>query len=112
MPVEHRNLTDAEIHAIGFVQAGDPGAIGAGKVWVDTSGGTGLWVVKVRNAADSGWETMSTGAGSAQKVFFGTFADPTGNVTAIRPAMYYNDVGNLYVKTNATEDTAGWNKLL
>ncbi len=52
-------------HPPGYVQSGDPGAVGAYKVWVDTSGGTGAWAIKVRNAADSGWETVRGGGGSA-----------------------------------------------
>ena len=56
--VEHKNLDTTELHIPGYVQAGDPGAVGAGTFWVDTSGGTGLWVLRVRNATDTNWETI------------------------------------------------------
>lgn len=49
-------------HPPGYVQAGDPGAVGAFKVWIDTTLGTGLWVKKIRNAANSGWEAVGAGA--------------------------------------------------
>lgn len=55
----HSALTDASLHVPGYAQATDPGAIGAYKCWIDTSGGAGAWVLKVRNAANSGWETFS-----------------------------------------------------
>lgn len=61
----HRNIPVGlrSSHPPGFVQSGDPGAVGAYKVWVDTSAGTGLWVTKVRNAADTGWETVGSSSG-------------------------------------------------
>lgn len=65
MTILHSALYDANSHKPGYIQSGDPGAVGAGIVWVDTSGGTGAWVLKVRNAADTGWETVSGGGGGA-----------------------------------------------
>ena len=65
MGIEHEDAVAANIHVVGYVQDADPGAIGAGKVWIDTTLGTGLWVTKVRNAADTGWEAVS-GASSDQ----------------------------------------------
>lgn len=59
----HREQTGINLHKPGYIQSSDPGAIGAGKVWIDTTGGTGAWLYKVRNAADTGWETLgSSGA--------------------------------------------------
>jgi hypothetical protein len=55
----HANQTGANVHVAGYVQSGDPGAVGAGKQWVDTTGGAGAWVVKTRNAANDGWETTA-----------------------------------------------------
>jgi hypothetical protein len=43
----------------GYVQSTDPGAVGAGMLWIDTSDGTGLWKLRVRNAADTGWESVN-----------------------------------------------------
>lgn len=59
----HSESTD--VHKAAYVQDADPGAIGAGKLWLDTSGGTGTWTIKSRNAADSGWETVNAGSVSA-----------------------------------------------
>lgn len=59
----HQDLTAEYLHIPGFFQATDPGAIGAGKLWIDTSGGTGLWEMKLRNATDDGWEPISGGSG-------------------------------------------------
>lgn len=60
---EHRNLEDEELHKPGYIQSTDPGAVGFGKVWIDTSGGSGAWVFKIRNADDDGWETLLSGSG-------------------------------------------------
>ena len=65
----HADLVAANSHVIGYVDTGDPGAIGAGKTWVDTNGGTGNWVVKIRNAANDGWETAGSGGGSNLRTF-------------------------------------------
>lgn len=51
-------------HPPGYVQAGDPGAVGANKVWIDTSGGTGNWLTKIRNAANGAWETLGSAVGA------------------------------------------------
>lgn len=64
-------------HPPGYVQAGDPGAVGANKVWVDTSAGTGLWVKKIRNAANTAWETLGASAShvhAAADITSGTMA--------------------------------------
>lgn len=45
-------------------------------------------------------------------IYFGTDADPNGNVTATRPATYYNDVGNVWVKTNAGNNSSGWSQIM
>lgn len=54
-----------DVHDAAYVQASDPGTIGAGRLWLDTSGGTGTWTIKSRNAADTGWETVNAGSVSA-----------------------------------------------
>ena len=56
----HKNLDTTSLHVPGYQQSSDPGAIGTGKYWIDTTGGTGAWALKVRNAANSGWETVAT----------------------------------------------------
>ena len=65
MTVKHDTLDEGDAHEIGYRQSGDPGAVGAGIAWIDTTAGTGLWVLKVRNAANTGWETMSGGSATA-----------------------------------------------
>jgi hypothetical protein len=55
----------------------DPGAVGEGVLWVDTSGGAAPWPLKVRNAADDGWEEVGSvggGGGGAALTYVGTDA--------------------------------------
>lgn len=68
MPL-HKNLT-VDLHIPGVISATDPGAIGAGKLWIDigVSGSPSAPVWKQRNAADSGWIDITVGGlpGGAQ----------------------------------------------
>lgn len=59
----HRDLVDDNLHAVGVITASDPGAIGAGKMWIDSSGGSGSWVIRIRNEANDGWEEAVVAAG-------------------------------------------------
>ena len=60
--VEHSTLGGGvDIHSPGYVQSGDPGAVGANILWVDNSAGAGEWVGKIRKAANDGWETLISG---------------------------------------------------
>jgi len=63
--IQHNSLETTNLHVPGYVQSSDPGAVGAGKMWIDTSGGTGNWVNKIRNATDTGWEEAGGGAGGS-----------------------------------------------
>ena len=56
---EHRLMVGASLHVPGYVQSADPGFVGPNKLWVDTSGGTGTWTLKLRNDADSAWELLN-----------------------------------------------------
>lgn len=47
-----------------YQQVSDPGAVGAGVLWFDTSGGAGKWQLKVRNNADTAWELVASGSSS------------------------------------------------
>ncbi len=54
----HMSLPAEEAHVPGYCQSSDPGAIGAQKLWIDTALGVGKWVVKLRNDANDGWDTV------------------------------------------------------
>jgi hypothetical protein len=69
--IEHKEIGAANVGVIGYVQSADPGAIGAGKTWIDTTSGTGNWVTKIRNAANTGWEIVSGGTDVLQTQVFG-----------------------------------------
>lgn len=49
----HKVLTTTDLHVPGYIQATDPGAVGAGILWVDTS--TTPYGLKIRNAGNSAW---------------------------------------------------------
>lgn len=59
--VQHSALSGTNLHVPGYVQSSDPGAVGAGILWIDTSGGTGNWVTKIRNVTNTGWEEAGAG---------------------------------------------------
>lgn len=61
--MDHKLITTTDLHVPGYLTSTDPGAVGTGKYWIDTTAGAGLWVLKVRNAANTGWETVGTGGG-------------------------------------------------
>lgn len=76
---DHNNLTGAiAVHPAWYVQSSDPGAVGAGKGWVDTSSGSGTsaapYPLKKRNASNAGWDVIGGFAG-------GLLASLTGDVT-------------------------------
>lgn len=51
---------DDAIHEIMYVQSSDPGAVGANKFWLDTTGGATLdagAILKQRNGANAAWTT-------------------------------------------------------
>ena len=94
MVVLHSTIVDGKLHTIGFVQSGDPGAVGASIAWVDTSGGIGAWVLKIRNASDTGWESVSgTGGGSSGNFIPLLMAEPTDVSLANETAAFWYDAG-------------------
>ena len=56
--IQHNSLETTNLHVPGYAQPSDPGAVGAGKMWTDTSGGAGFWVTKMRNATNTAWEVI------------------------------------------------------
>lgn len=58
MPLEHHTFTGAQLHLPGYIQAGDPGAVGAGKLWFNTTSK----LLKIRNAADAAWDAVQIDA--------------------------------------------------
>jgi hypothetical protein len=50
--------------------------------------------------------------GRANGVIYGTDADPNGSVFAVRPALYYNDTGGVWVKTGAGNTNTGWESII
>jgi len=75
--VGHKTLTGTELHVAGYLQGGDPGAVGVGIYWIDSSAGAGLWVLKVRNATDTDWEVIASGGGSSANTYRLAFTDAT-----------------------------------
>jgi microcystin-dependent protein len=53
----HKDLTGADLHVPGYAQTTDPGAVGAGKYWLDIS--EGKMVIKVRDEANGSWRVVS-----------------------------------------------------
>lgn len=54
----HKDLTGSDLHTAAIISATDPGAVGAGKEWWDTSADANnpaLWVRKIRNGTDTAW---------------------------------------------------------
>jgi hypothetical protein len=54
----HKDLVgDEAVHPAAFKDSADPGAVGAGKFWIDTTVGP-PYTLKVRDATDTGWEVV------------------------------------------------------
>lgn len=70
MPTSHGAIASAaDIHEMfQYVQSSDPGAVGAGKNWLDTTTASAP-VYKRRNAGDTGWITMFDAAGGAPALY-------------------------------------------
>jgi hypothetical protein len=113
MSINHKNITEADLHPFAVISASDPGAIGAGKGWIDTTSG---FVLKKRNSGNSGWDIISNvTTGSKLSVFAATtsselatvISDETGTgalVFANSPTLITPVLGtpSSVVLTNAT----------
>lgn len=49
-------------HPPGYVQSSDPGAVGANKIWIDSTAAP--YVHKIRNAGNSAWVAVGSGGGT------------------------------------------------
>lgn len=58
----HKNYTTDDLHVPGYHQAGDPGAVGAGIDWLDTTASPPT--LKRRNPTNAGWD-VPLGGGAA-----------------------------------------------
>lgn len=60
----HKDLTgETAIHVFSYKGSSDPGAVGAGKGWIDTTTGP-PYQLKVRNSGNTAWETVGTTSGA------------------------------------------------
>lgn len=97
------------LHHLGFLQSSDPGAVGAGVRWVDTT--SSPYVLKIRNAGDTAWETIGGGGGGGMSiggaVSSGTagsvlFVDGSGNLAQDNGNFFYDASGNQLKLTAGT----------
>lgn len=63
MTSAHSDLIETNLHrAFHYEQDADPGAVGAGKYWLDTNSGPPLELWR-RNGTDTGWDQVGGGGG-------------------------------------------------
>jgi hypothetical protein len=68
----HSGLTGTNLHeAFHYVQTSDPGAVGAGKYWLDTTASP--YVLKRRNSGNSAWVTVGASGGGGTAYPFATY---------------------------------------
>jgi len=82
----HAEVTGTGLHVPAFVQDTDPGAVGAGVMWIDTSLGAGQWVSKLRNVADDGWEEVGKTPGGSTFPDIPHYSKGTGNLNVVLTA--------------------------
>ena len=102
---KHQDLSAEYAHIPGYYQASDPGAIGPGKLWIDTNGGPGNWVMKLRNAGDDGWETISSGGGYTDHGVLTGLADDDHSQyhTDARGDARYSQLGHTHTESDITD---------
>lgn len=95
---KHPELTGDFLHVPGYVQPTDPGAVGGGKLWIDTSAGSGNWQTKIRNVANTAWEAVS-GGGAGATQFTGLTDTPAAYAGAANYKLVVNgtETGVIFV---------------
>lgn len=107
--VAHDTLTGADLHVPGYVQSSDPGAVGAGKLWIDTTYSPAT--TKKRNSGDSGWDTLVV-----RHKYDGTTAPTTTDDSAsgFGVGSTWIDITNdkLYRCVDSTASAAVWQRIV
>lgn len=91
----HETLTGDLLHVPGYVSDSDPGAVGAGKLWIDINGGAGAYRAKVRNEADDGWEEIGVFPGPlviGDLAGNGILLDPVNGIYLYGSAVMWDDL--------------------
>jgi hypothetical protein len=69
----HSQQTGASaVHPASFTQSSDPGAVGANKLWIDTT--TSARVLKQRNTANTAWVTVQNALTTLGDIEYATTA--------------------------------------
>src|SRR5690242_484970 len=94
MTLVHHSFSGSQLHVPGYMQSGDPGAVGAGKLWYNTSTG----IVKIRNAGDSGWDAINLDAGSVSSGTLSSARLPSTADMNARVGVRKNSTGSTYLR--------------
>lgn len=69
--VQHSNLTgSAAIHPAAYVSSSDPGAVGANKLWIDTT--LTAYRIKIRNSTNTAWTTVQNPVTTLGDLIYGS----------------------------------------
>lgn len=104
MPTPHKDLAGDHLHQpFPYAQAGDPGAVGAGKWWFDTSTN----ILKLRNSTNTGWDSVQPGAHNHDA----SYVNITGDDMTGRLIVNADDGAALQIRTSAGVSALGVNTL-
>jgi hypothetical protein len=92
-----------------YVQDADPGAVGAGKLWVDTTTPGPPWHVQVRDAGDAAWNDMLEQYVSSLGISLTADADGTSSGASVNLAEAAGAAGGAveFRGGNAGDDSTG-----
>lgn len=105
----HSSLTGTDLHeAFHYVQTSDPGAVGAGKYWLDTT--SAPYELKRRNAGNSAWVTVGASGGSVPTLVSDKKSLTSGNKTGLSGTTFaVIDTGlNITLTTGARRCNVAW----